>query len=112
VRRSLTWLAGAVGLAALLRHLSRRRAPVAAPSAPAPPPVAPVEEDPADELRRRLADRQGGDPGDANGDTVPEPEDLEQRRARVHAKAQEAIDSMRDTGTDAEDDAPNGDAVA
>ena len=111
MRRGLTWLAGAVGLAALLRHLSRRRAAAAAPpTAPAPPPVA-VEEDPADELRRRLADRQGGDPGDVDGDPVPEPEDLEQRRARVHAKAQEAIDSMRDPG-DAENDDPDGDEVA
>jgi hypothetical protein len=92
VRRALTWVAGAVGLAALLRHLSRRRA--TAPPSPA------VEEDPADELRRKLAGQEaGGEPGPGE---EPEPSeatdaaDLEERRARVHEQAQAAIDSMHD----------------
>ena len=91
----MTWLAGAVGLAALLRYLSRRRA--AAPVSPPPP--APPDDDPADELRRKLADQrvdeETGEPVEA-AETV----DLEERRARVHARAQEAIDTMREPEAD------------
>jgi hypothetical protein len=94
VRRALTWLAGAVGVAALARMRSRRRAG-----------LAPAPADPADELRRKLAD-QRRDETHAAGDVVSEPEppedpqpgpvDLEERRARVHARAQEAIELMSD----------------
>ena len=75
----------------------RPRTPVE-PSAP-PTPVA--EEivldpaaDPAEELRRKLAAaRQPEAP------TEPEAvETLEERRARVHAKAREAMDAMNDEG--------------
>ena len=109
MRRALTWLAGAVGLAALARILSRRRAAnaVAGP-------------DPADELRRKLADRrrEGGD-AETVEVVAPEPDpdagdpagpvDLEERRARVHARAQEAIELMSD-GAPA--DGPEGDTRA
>jgi hypothetical protein len=95
----LTWLAGAVGLAALLRHLSRRQAP-----ATVPPAAPPVGEDPADELRRKLADQHAGVEVEADAEPVPTDEEdaagLEERRARVHAQAQAAIDSMRDAGAD------------
>ena len=98
MRKALTWLAGAVGLAALLRHRSRRNAPSTVSTAP--PPVGP---DPADELRRKLAGQQADEePGDAGETEVTEDPDatdstaLEGRRARVHAQAQAAIDSMRD----------------
>jgi len=104
VRRGLTWLAGAVGLAALLRYLSQRHAYAPAMPAPAPP----VDEDPADELRRRLADQYDSEGAGGEPDSPAEPADLEERRARVHAQAQEAIDSMRD----AEPDDPDGGAVA
>jgi len=94
----LTWLAGAVGLAALLRHLSRRHAP-ATVSTPVP-----VEQDPADELRRKLADRQSDEDSPGSVETEPaddaDPAALEERRARVHAEAQAAIDSMRVAGSD------------
>ena len=56
--------------------------------------------DPAEELRRKLAEsrdepRRGG--RDARRRRAREPtESLEERRARVHAKAQEAIDAMDD----------------
>jgi hypothetical protein len=96
VRKALTWLAGAVGLAALLRHLSRRHAPATTPTA-APP----AESDPADELRRRLADQQVDEEptvaevAEAEADEAGSAA-LEERRARVHTQAQAAIDSMRD----------------
>ena len=85
MRSALTWLAGAVGLAALARHRSRRRAAAQGPAV----------EDPAEELRRKLA--------------TP-PVDLAERRAEVHARAQEAIDSMREGET--EGDGPDDEPVA
>ena len=67
--------------------------------APAPPPV-----DPADELRRKLDESRseaapaGVSPGPSTAVHRDEPaapaETLEERRARVHAKAQEAIEAM------------------
>jgi len=106
VRKALTWLAGAVGLAALLRHLSRRHAPSTVSTA-APP----VEPDPADELRRKLADQQvDQEPGAAEETEAADDADptdstaLEERRARVHAEAQAAIDSMRDISSEDPED--------
>jgi hypothetical protein len=92
MKRALGWMAGAVGIAALGRALSRRRV-VTAPS-PGPETLA---DDPAEELRRTLAASRGGVAGTGDDD---EPGTLEERRARVHAKAQEAIDAMHDPGTD------------
>jgi hypothetical protein len=102
VRRALTWLAGAVGLAALARHFSRRRAAAEGP----------VAEDPAEELRRKLATQRGDEPEGAPDGTVVEeddeapPVDLAERRAEVHARAQEAIESMRETPPDEPEDEP------
>ena len=104
MRRALTWLAGAVGLAALARLRSRRRAA----------PEGPVGEDPADELRRKLATQRDDGPVDASDDEPGEdaapPVDLAERRAEVHARAQEAIDSMREGETG--DDGPGDEPVA
>ena len=101
MRRALTWLAGAVGLAALARHFSRRRAATEGP----------VAEDPAEELRRKLATQRGDEPdGAPHGPVVEEdeapPVDLAERRAEVHARAQEAIESMRETPPDEPEDEP------
>jgi hypothetical protein len=113
VRRALTWLAGAVGLAALARLLSRRHATPAAPAT--------AGDDPAVELRRKLAEQRQAaaaptpEPAEVEEADVPEqvasPDlvDLEERRARVHARAQEAIELMREGGSD---DEPGGGAVA
>ena len=93
MRRAFTWIAGALGIAALLRFRRRPRADEA-------PAV-----DPAEELRRKLAQARGaGDDRDefdaAEGTPVDEVDtpkpSLEERRARVHAKAQEALGSMND----------------
>ena len=118
MRRALTWLAGAVGLAALARLRSRRRT-VAVERL--------REQDPAEELRRKLADRRTDEPSDGDpesgiqsveaqsisvqpiadeaDDPLPaeaQPVDLEARRTDVHARAQEAIDLMRDGETEPE----------
>jgi hypothetical protein len=90
VRRLFGWTAGLVGIAALARLLAARQARV---EAPAPrPPSAP---DPADELRRKLAEtREDPDAAGGAAERPPEREPLEERRARVHAKAQEALAAM------------------
>jgi len=81
-------MAGLVGIAALARLLAGRKA---APVPPALPPPAP-ETDPAVELRQKLAASRDG-PADETLAGVAT-ESLEERRARVHAKAQEAMDAM------------------
>jgi len=93
VRKLLTWVAGLVGVAALLRRRHRSRAVQPAPSSPS---------DPAAELREKLAETRSAEPAvqsppaDA-GDPAPleDPPSLEERRARVHHRAQGAIDLMR-----------------
>jgi hypothetical protein len=92
MRRLFAWAAGIVSIAALARLLGRRHRTTT--------PVEPGS-DPADELRRKL-DAVRAEPPPTEPDAGEEPappgaptESLEQRRARVHAKAQEALDEMR-----------------
>jgi phage shock protein A len=92
VRRLISWTAGVVGIAALARLLAReRRHRKQAASAP------PTVDDRAEALRRKLDETRATEeaaqapPAD---ETPREP--LEQRRARVHAKAQEAIEAMQE----------------
>jgi hypothetical protein len=97
MRKLLTGLLGAIGVAALWRFLTRKPAdhPQAPPAPPAP--------DPADELRRKLAEaRETVDDRDeydaAEGtpvDQVEEPRSLEERRRAVHQQAQEALGRMQ-----------------
>ena len=82
-------MAGLVGIAALARLLAGRKA---APAPPALPPPAP-ETDPAAELRQKLAASRDDGPADETLAGVATGS-LEERRARVHAKAQEAMDAM------------------
>ncbi|HEY1316078.1 MAG TPA: hypothetical protein VGF10_02565 [Gaiella sp.] len=95
MRRLIGWTAGVVGIAALARALARKRVhhPVAAPA----PPAAPVDEH-AEALRRKLDETRAAEGASAAAEPEPEAprEPLEERRARVHAKAQEAIDSMNE----------------
>ena len=92
MKRALAWLAGIAGIAALGRMLARRQQSA---ESFVEHPVTTVD-DPAEELRRKLADQRQPEP-----EVVPEPteETLEERRARVHAKAREAIDAMDDGGS-------------
>jgi len=112
VRKLLTWVAGLVGVAALLRRRHRSRTVQPAPSPPS---------DPAVELREKLAETRSEEPAaqarpaDA-GDPVPleEPASLEERRARVHERAQEAIELMRSPadGSSEADDSDEADGAA
>jgi hypothetical protein len=88
MRRGLL-VAATVALGAVLVRLARRRRAGQAtlPAAPA------GNGDPAVELRRTLdTARATAEIGSAAGHAAP----LEERRARVHAKAQEALELMRD----------------
>lgn len=86
-------------MAALARMLARRRRRYE-PTPRELPPVTPAD-DPADALRRKLTETR--DDSDATAPTTEEAalgaapkETIEDRRARVHAKAQEAIDAMQE----------------
>jgi hypothetical protein len=101
VRRLIGWTAGVVGIAALARTLARRRAR----HAPAPV-AAPPGDDRAEALRRKLDETRAAEPAtepasaadEAEHEREPEAphEGLEERRARVHAKAKDAIDAMQE----------------
>lgn len=106
MRKLFGWLAGLVTVAGLAKLFQRWRHAAAEP-APAPP----SEPDPAAELRRRLdevraAEGEEARSEDAAGAAPPAESDqpeqaadgptIEERRAAIHAKAQEAIDAMRD----------------
>ena len=92
MKRVLAWVAGALGLAALVKL--RRRRPALQP-APAT--------DPAHELKRRLEEARGAaddrdDFDAAEGQPVDEIEparSIAERRRAVHEKAQEALGEMR-----------------
>ena len=103
VKRALAWFAGLVGIAALGRFLAgRSRARPVPPTPEAALDAAPEPgDDPAEELRRKLAEAR--DSPEAPEPVAPEPaaardEELDDRRARVHAQAREAIEAMADDG--------------
>jgi hypothetical protein len=86
VRTLLRWLVVTLGVAALVRWLRRRR------EAPAPPPAATLE-DPAGELRRKLAESRAT--GDEPAPSEPAPaSSVEERRADVHAQGRAALAEM------------------
>ena len=89
-------MAGLVGVAALARYLARRER---ATTLPAP---TTSERDPAAELRQKLSESRV-EPV-ATEEPLPGPkspmvpqESLEERRARVHAKAEAAIAEMQES---------------
>ena len=93
MRRLVTWLAGIAGVAALLRRRSRQR--IVTPPNPQRSLPAPPLADPAVELRQKLQETRVPDP-----EPQPEPEatvSLEERRARIHERAKEAVDLMHGT---------------
>jgi hypothetical protein len=95
MRKLVRWIAGLAGIAALAKLIHARPRTV--------PPLTPGDatiDDPAEELRRKLAEARAAapDPAGATETTVTpdEPErSLEERRAEIHSRAQDAIDAMR-----------------
>ncbi len=94
MRNLVRWMAGLAGIAALAKLVRAR-----SQSAPALSPPERADDDPADALRRKLADARSvtpDPPGDSAAATPDEPAlSLEERRAEIHARAQDAIDAMR-----------------
>jgi hypothetical protein len=89
VRRLLRWVIGLLSALALWRAWSRRRR--AHDIGPEP------EADPAEELRRKLAETRPEEPVEAGEEEAEAPAaSLDERRAQVHAKAQETIASMQE----------------
>ncbi len=95
MRRLVKWTAGIVGIAALTRLVRRHRAAGRDSEDSA------FSLDPAADLREKLAETR--DTGsEASPEGVPGESDeptsgsLDERRARVHEKAQQAIDAMGD----------------
>lgn len=100
VKRVLAWFAGLVGIAALGRYLAGRSKSRAASEAPTLQPsvdaVAESGDDPAAELRRKLADARASTEPEPNVEEADAP--LDDRRAQVHAQARETIDAMAQDG--------------
>jgi hypothetical protein len=90
VRRLLKWIIVTVGIAAAVRWFRRRgnEADIAAP-------VEPVPDDPADELRRKLAESRDTEEPDEPAET-PEAT-VDERRADVHEQGRAALDEMKPT---------------
>ena len=89
--RLFGWIAGLVGIAALARVLARRSRRTQPAVAPAP------TQDPAEALRQKLSQtRASSAPFEAGREETArdDTETLEERRARVHAKAHEALEAM------------------
>ena len=89
MRRRLTWLLVSLGVAALIRRLRRRGE--SEPEAPTPVPT--TGDDPAAELRRKLAESRTEE---APEEPEPPEETVEDRRADVHEQGRTALDDMRD----------------
>jgi hypothetical protein len=99
MRKLLTWLLVTLGIAALIRKLRRRSgqpeptwssASVASetPQRATEPPPQPAAEDPADELRRKLAETKSEEETVAEGS-------VDERRADVHEQARATLDEMK-----------------
>jgi hypothetical protein len=85
MRRAFAWLSGLVGVAALSRILWRRRRARERRHA----------DDPAAELRDTLARTRTDSEPTTPPQSEPDPASPEERRARVHERAQQTIERMR-----------------
>jgi hypothetical protein len=94
VRRLLTWAVVTLGIAALVRGLRRRS--VAAEQETSESVEAVPEDDPADELRRKLAESRAEEEAAPPASTTA-PVTVDERRAAVHDAGRSALDEMRDT---------------
>jgi hypothetical protein len=85
MRRRLTWLLVTLGIAALVRRLRRKTEAQVDTDETA---------DPADELRRKLADSRS----EEEETPAPEPpaDTVEERRADVHQQGRAALDEMNE----------------
>jgi hypothetical protein len=86
----LKWIVVTIGIAALVRWFRRRGAEnetaVVAPSKP-------VADDPADELRRKLAESREPDESEETAETPTAT--VEERRVDVHEQGRATLDEMK-----------------
>lgn len=92
MRRLLTWALVSLGIAAVARRLRRRERHDA---------VAPPGDDPAAELRQKLAASRAEEETAAEPPISPEAS-VEDRRASVHEQGRATVDEMR--GPDGDDE--------
>jgi hypothetical protein len=85
MRRRLTWLLVTLGIAALVRRLRRKAKPELDTYETA---------DPADELRRKLADSRSEEEDTPR--SQPPADTVEERRADVHEQGRAALDEMNE----------------
>ena len=88
VRKLLKWIVVSVGITALVRWFKRRGA-----AADLATPAVPVADDPAEELRKKLAETREADEPDATPDTPDAT--VGERRADVHEQGRAAVDEMK-----------------
>jgi hypothetical protein len=86
MRRAFAWLSGLVGVAALARVVWRRRVARDRRERRA---------DPAADLRDTLARTRSDADSTTPPQSEPDPASPEERRARVHERAQQTIERMR-----------------
>jgi hypothetical protein len=86
MRKLVTWGAVTLGIAALARRLRRGTQDEITPG---------ETDDPADELRRRLAESRAEEEAAAEPPVSP-PVSVEERRAGVHEEGRATLDEMRE----------------
>lgn len=91
VRKLLTWSVVTLGVAAVVRKLRGRRDALEVET--------PLEDDPAEELRRKLAETREDEMPTPGMPPGPEPT-LDEQRAEVHERARAAIGDMQPPGDD------------
>jgi hypothetical protein len=105
MRKLITWIVVTIGVTALVRKLRRRGENGATEAAQ------PADDDPADELRQKLASSRETNGGaqasmpdaEAVDPPVPAPAaqpTIDERRADVHEEGRAAIDEMRQSAED------------
>lgn len=97
VRRLVTWIVVSLGIAALVRRMRRKSRAQEGPSedGPGAPAETDADDDPADELRRKLAESRAEDEPAAT--SAAPASTVEERRAEVHDQGRAALDEMRDS---------------
>lgn len=96
MRKLITWLAVTLGIAALIRKFRRRSAAAEGAHVRSP------GDDPAAELRQKLAESRAGAEAAAVTATAETPAAaVDERRAEVHEEGRAALEEMRSAGDDA-----------
>jgi hypothetical protein len=88
MRRLLTWIVVSLGIAAIARRLRKRGQQDE--SVPAR-----TEDDPADELRRKLAESRSEEEAAVAEPPASPQTSVEERRANVHDEGRATLDEMR-----------------